>query len=288
MAKKTVNKVKRRASLSASENKKKEQHTVNVETQRPKNPFYRRSVLIPQAERWQEDLPVQWLEHDVEPNAIWLNEKNDIWLEIPRYENQISWDWGNIFSFISVLFMIYFLLVPFIFYGMDGATLVAIIAFLFFLSLFKLMVRMTYHTPRGTPVRLNRKRQKVYIYEHHRSSWNPWIDWPVEIRVFNWDDVRGEITYEAGRSHQGYQLHGAVCQPGTSHVRERFALTWTVGDKEALRELWCYCCHYMQHRPVPETARFAEHPQQWGHIHWPEALDVESRTAPNNDSTAGV
>ncbi|WP_431618713.1 hypothetical protein [Citrobacter europaeus] len=151
MAKKTVNKVKRRASLSASENKKKEQHTVNVETQRPKNPFYRRSVLIPQAERWQEDLPVQWLEQDVEPNAIWLNEKNDIWLEIPRYENQISWDWGNIFSFISVLFMIYFLLVPFIFYGMDGATLVAIIAFLFFLSLFKLMVRMTYHTPRGTP-----------------------------------------------------------------------------------------------------------------------------------------
>ena len=96
MAKKPGNKVKRRASLTASENKKKEQHTANVETQRPKNPFYRRSVLIPQAKRWQEDLPVQWLEHDVEPNAIWLNEKNDIWLEIPRYENQISWGMGGL------------------------------------------------------------------------------------------------------------------------------------------------------------------------------------------------
>jgi hypothetical protein len=36
MAKKPGNKVKRRASLSASENKKKEQHTENVDTQRPK------------------------------------------------------------------------------------------------------------------------------------------------------------------------------------------------------------------------------------------------------------
>ncbi|MDM3316693.1 hypothetical protein OGV94_00095, partial [Citrobacter sp. Ce006] len=100
----------RRASLSASDNKKKEQHTANVDTQRPKNPFYRRSVLIPQAERWQEDLPVQWLEHDVEPNAIWLNEKNDIWLEIPRYENQISWGGGDIFAFLLVPFMLFYLI----------------------------------------------------------------------------------------------------------------------------------------------------------------------------------
>ncbi|MCO5781486.1 MULTISPECIES: DUF6708 domain-containing protein [Citrobacter] len=76
-------------------------------------------------------------------------------------------------------------------------------------------------------MRLNRKRQKIYIYEHRRSSWNPWTEWPVEIR-----------------------------------------------------ELWCYCCRYMQYQPVPEEARFAEHPQQWGHIHWPEEMDTESRTAP--------
>ncbi|MDM3272006.1 DUF6708 domain-containing protein, partial [Citrobacter sp. Ce129] len=164
MAKKPGNKVKRRASLSASDNKKKKQHTANVETQRPKNPFYRRSVLIPQAERWQEDLPVQWLEHDVEPNAIWLNEKNDIWLEIPRYENQISWGGGDIFAFLLVPFILYSLICPFIF-GMDVIIfLITFPAFVFFLSLFKLLIRMTYHTPRGTPVRLNRKRQKVYIY----------------------------------------------------------------------------------------------------------------------------
>ena len=278
MAKKTVNKVKRRASLSASDNKKKKQHTANVDTQRPKNPFYRRSVLIPQAERWQEDLPVQWLEHDVEPNAIWLNEKNDTWLEIPRYENQISWGMGGVIIFISFLAMLVCFFTFFL--GLYHILIIQICFFIFFSSMFVWSIRMNSYVPRGTPVRLNRKRQKVYIYEHHRSSWNPWIDWPVEVRVFNWDEVRGEITYEAGRYNQGYQLHGAVCQPGTSRVRERFALTWTVGDKEALRELWCYCCHYMQHRPVPETARFAEHPQQWGHIHWPEALDVESRTAP--------
>ncbi|MDM3317396.1 hypothetical protein OGV94_03760, partial [Citrobacter sp. Ce006] len=173
MAKKPGNKVKRRASLSASDNKKKKQHTANVETQRPKNPFYRRSVLIPQAERWQEDLPVQWLEHDVEPNAIWLNEKNDIWLEIPRYENQISWGGGDIFAFLLVPFILFYLIAPFVIKWDVSIFLGSLLTCAFFISFFKLLIRMTYHTPRGTPVRLNRKRQKVYIYEHHRSSWNP-------------------------------------------------------------------------------------------------------------------
>ncbi|WP_410688298.1 DUF6708 domain-containing protein, partial [Citrobacter europaeus] len=99
---------------------------------------------------------------------IWLNEKNDIWLEIPRYENQISWGGGDIFAFLLVPFILYSLICPFIF-GMDVIIfLITFPAFVFFLSLFKLLIRMTYHTPRGTPVRLNRKRQKVYIYEHHR------------------------------------------------------------------------------------------------------------------------
>ena len=151
MAKKTVNKVKRRASLSASENKKKEQHTANVEIQRPKNPFYRRSVLIPQAERWQEDLPVQWLEHDVEPNAIWLNEKNDIWLEIPRYENQISWGGGDIFAFFSVPFILFYLIAPFVIKWDVSIFLGSLLTCAFFISFFKLLIRMTYHTPRGTP-----------------------------------------------------------------------------------------------------------------------------------------
>ncbi|MDM3278175.1 hypothetical protein OGW16_02005, partial [Citrobacter sp. Ce104] len=177
MAKKPGNKVKRRASLSASDNKKKEQHTANVDTQRPKNPFYRRSVLIPQAKRWQEDLPVQWLEHDVEPNAIWLNEKNDIWLEIPRYENQISWDWGIGLAFMIIVIFIFFSssLLYFSFFEIMPLLFFDFILF----SLFLFVIKMFCNSPRGTPVRLNRKRQKVYIYEHHRSSWNPWIDWPV-------------------------------------------------------------------------------------------------------------
>ncbi|NTZ53193.1 hypothetical protein FCH32_23345, partial [Citrobacter gillenii] len=138
MAKKPGNKVKRRASLSASENKKKEQHTENVETQRPKNPFYRRSILIPQAERWQEDLPVQWLEHDVEPNAIWLNEKNDIWLEIPRYENQISWGGGDIFAFLLVPFILFYLIVPFVIKWDVSIFLGSLLVCAFFISFFKL------------------------------------------------------------------------------------------------------------------------------------------------------
>lgn len=275
---KSGNKAQRRASVSSGGTTKQCQSADTMPGEHPGNPFYRRSVLSPQAERWQADLPVQWLEHGVEPNAIWLNEKNDIWLEIPRYENQISWDWGISLSFVIIVFMVMFSTVAFN-ASLDIILTLILFDFLFF-SVFLFNIKMTCFTPRGTPVRLNRKRQKIYIYEHRRSSWNPWTEWPVEIRVFHWDEVRGEITFEAGRYNQGYQLHGAVCQPGTNRVRERFALTWTVGDPEALRELWCYCCRYMQYQPVPEEARFVEHPQQWGHIHWPEEMDTESRTAP--------
>lgn len=277
---KSGNKAQRRASVSSGGTTKQCQSADTMPGEHPGNPFYRRSVLSPQAERWQADLPVQWLEHGVEPNAIWLNEKNDIWLEIPRYENHISWSGGDTFAFLLVPFIFFFSISPILFWWDIRIFLVSMMGVVFFLSFFKLLIRMTYHTPRGTPVRLKRKRQKIYIYEHRRSSWNPWTEWPVEIRVFHWDEVRGEITFEAGRYNQGYQLHGAVCQPGTNRVRERFALTWTVGDPEALRELWCYCCRYMQYQPVPEEARFVEHPQQWGHIHWPEEMDTESLTAP--------
>ncbi|MDM3268270.1 DUF6708 domain-containing protein, partial [Citrobacter sp. Ce129] len=92
------------------------------------------------------------------------NEKNDIWLEIPRYENQISWGGGDIFAFLLVPFILFYLIAPFVIKWDVSIFLGSLLTCAFFISFFKLLIRMTYHTPRGTPVRLNRKRQKVYIY----------------------------------------------------------------------------------------------------------------------------
>ncbi len=52
----------------------------------------------------------------MEPNAIWLNEKNGIWLEIPRYENQISWSGGDTFAFLLVPFIFFFSISPILFW----------------------------------------------------------------------------------------------------------------------------------------------------------------------------
>ncbi|WP_369964457.1 DUF6708 domain-containing protein, partial [Rahnella sp. AN3-3W3] len=38
--------------------------------------------------------------------------------------------------------------------------------------------------PRGAPIRFNRKRQKVYVYEYQRSIW-PWKRWHPVIKVFD-------------------------------------------------------------------------------------------------------
>ncbi|MDH2899139.1 DUF6708 domain-containing protein, partial [Rahnella variigena] len=62
------------------------------------------------------------------------------------------------------------------------------------LALFTL--KMYFVQPRDQPIRLNRKRQKIYIFEYKRTFF-PWLKWPVTIRSYNWADVRGEIRYSS-------------------------------------------------------------------------------------------
>ena len=48
--------------------------------------------LNPPIYRWQEDMPENNQPQLVPPQLIWLNIKNNIWIEIPRYEGVI---WGG-------------------------------------------------------------------------------------------------------------------------------------------------------------------------------------------------
>ena len=73
--------------------------------------------LNPPVYRWQEDMPGNNEPQLVPPQLIWLNTKNDIWIEIPRY-NVVSWV-GCIFGgMISLVMTIYSVIIS-LFIGGD-------------------------------------------------------------------------------------------------------------------------------------------------------------------------
>ncbi|WP_312983577.1 DUF6708 domain-containing protein [Atlantibacter sp.] len=239
------------------------------------------SKLTPQAEKWEEDLPEKYdLQQPTPPKLIRVNEINDTWMEIPRYENII---WIGIWlSIILFLFPVAILMIFALETGIANDLFFNVISAFISISSSFFSFRMALFVPRGTPVRFNRKRQKVYVYEHQRSIW-PWKRWPVVIKVFDWTDIHGEMLQQSGRYDYGHRLSCAVCKRGTLEVVDRFILSWTVGDNRMIRGLWNHCCLYMQYKPVQETPLLTRKPLSWtplNTIRWPQALDQESRTAP--------
>jgi hypothetical protein len=259
-----------------------EEHEISMQMSQE----WKSSKLTPQVEKWEEDLPEKYdLKQPTAPKLIRVNEINDTWMEIPRYEN-ITWHGMWIISILSILSLFtYCSLFQFSeFYSeatLDSKIFI-LVAIFSFLSICMFFLKMALFVPRGTPVRFNRKRQKVYVYEHQRSIW-PWMRWPTVIKVFDWTDIHGEITRQSGRYDQGFRLSGAVCKRGTYDVSDRFILSWTVGNKQLLRGLWNHCCLYMQYKLVPETPLLTRKPLSWtpvNTIRWPEDVDKESKTAP--------
>ncbi|WP_312983572.1 DUF6708 domain-containing protein [Atlantibacter sp.] len=239
----------------------------------------KKSRLIPQASNWDEDLPEPTEEQRVYPRLIRVNEINDIWMEIPRYENH---GWGGLWFFLIISILPLIIVFQSISRSVIHFDLFFYTLSFFIISFFLFLFRMVLFVPRGTPVRFNRKRQKVYVYEHQRGVW-PWKRWPTTIKVFNWADIHGERVFMAGRADYGHRLYCAVCKPGTYEVLDRFILSWTVGDINMIYGLWSHCCQYMQGKAVSDKPLKTDVPLSWTpfkNIHWPQALDQESRTAP--------
>ncbi|EPJ3205377.1 DUF6708 domain-containing protein [Citrobacter freundii] len=248
--------------------------------------FSREPLLIPRLKNWEEDLPENNAKQSVPGKLIQVTEINDTWMEIPRYEN-IMWGgaWFSVFTSIIPVIALVWVNIKSYYFGFDIYIFMVSILFLFFLfSMILLSLRMALFVPRDQPIRFNRKRQKIYIFEHHRKAWNPWVKWPTTIRVYDWADVHGEISRESDRYDQGFRLYGAVCQPGTRNVTERFILNRAVFYIEHQRQLWSHWCQYMQHQPVVKDPLYpSQHDDgrpRKRKVFWPEALDIESRTAP--------
>ncbi|MDK9355130.1 hypothetical protein QQF54_00245 [Lelliottia sp. V106_10] len=240
--------------------------------------------LIPPVENWDEDLPDLAEKQYRPPQLICVNEVNDIWMEIPRHRYVI---WGGIWSivflpFLSSLWVFYFSSLIF----QRTSNFLIFIALIFcafcMLSLFIHALKMVLFEPRGAPVRFNRKRQKVYVYEYQTSIW-PWKRWHPVIKVFDWADIHAERVFMAGHADWGHRIYCAACKPGTYEVVDRFVLTWAVGSIYDAYGLWSHCCHYMQAKPVPMAPLKMKKPLTWtpfNTIHWPEDIEQESTTSP--------
>jgi len=254
--------------------------------------FSREPLLTPRLKNWEEDLPGNNEKQVVPGKLIQVTEINDTWMEIPRYEN-IMWGgaWLGVIALVIPLVMVIYMIIAticspeFYFFNASDMGFIAILCLSAFISLSMIILnlRMALFVPRDQPIRFNRKRQKIYIFEHHRKAWNPWVKWPATVRVYDWADVHGEISRESDRYDQGFRLYGAVCKPGTHEVVERFILNRAVFYIEHQRQLWSHWCRYMQHQPVVMDPLYdppGDGRPRKKKMYWPEALDIESRTAP--------
>ena len=236
-----------------------------------------RPRLNPPIYRWQEDMPENNQPQLVPPQLIWLNIKNTIWMEIPRYE-AIMWGgmvFGIVIQFITIVIFFVFLFDDDVF----SLVLLATASFASF-TLMLTYIRMSFYIPRDQPIRLNRKRQKIYTFDYKRKWWNPWAKWPTTVKAYRWADIHGEMRFSSDRYTGGFQLFASVCQPGTLNVVERFQIA--SGSPAQLQQLWSYLCLYMKGEPVPDEAVNKGRPDFWcprKADKWPEALEIESTTA---------
>ncbi|MFG6657343.1 DUF6708 domain-containing protein [Scandinavium sp. M-37] len=223
------------------------------------------------------------------PQLIWLNTKNSIWMEIPRYEGVM---WGG------VLFMIFFFAAIFIFIFIDSISMLiddfdyvtfSIMLFYYLMlgSFAFLFYKLYFIIPRDQPIRLNKQRQAIYTFNYKRKWWNPWAKWPTTIKDFNWADVHGEMRFSSDRYTGGFQLFASVCQPGTLNVVERFQIA--SGSPAQLQQLWSYLCLYMKGELVPDEAVNKGRPDFWcprKADKWPAEMERESTTEPDAELSA--
>ncbi|TCQ91445.1 hypothetical protein EC840_1023 [Rahnella sp. JUb53] len=241
--------------------------------------------LNPPIQNWREDMPENHEPQLIPPRLRCLTTLSDIFLEVPLYSTEISWG-GMIFSgILSSVLAIGMSVSGFaIQAGHDGYGMIVVGlggAFVLF-SIALLAFKMFLVQPRDQPIRLNRKRQKIYIFEYKRTFF-PWLKWPVTIRSYNWADVRGEIRYSSDRYNMGFQLFGSVCEPGTNKVVTRFLIAKERSSQEMLCQIWSYLSVYMQHDSVTADPVETGRPDDWcprKADRWPDDMERESTTAP--------
>jgi len=170
-----------------------------------------------------------------------------------------------------------------------------------YLSIF--MWRLDTTPPRDEPIRFNRTRRKVYVYRFHYAALRAFNRkaWFTRAEVYDWDDLRAEACSIYGPAGSGGLIETvslAVVKPGTNEVLDRFHFAHGGLQGEMY---WALAQIYMQQGPEA-LPKFDRPPRDWNNekitfnlarylapkVKWPEAMDLESRTAPDQPPQAAL
>ncbi|BFG73726.1 hypothetical protein PTKU46_17590 [Paraburkholderia terrae] len=253
-------------------------------------------LLNPPARGWERDLAGPNDRPDATPGLFMSapNHVDEIYIELSRTYLEIR---GIVIWFCPLMFVcaIVMTTVSVWIWNDTGLGFVSVALPIVSLGVWMGLVsyRMDVTPPRDLPLRFNRARRKVYAYEFKSIWWNPFVRWPVWTVSYDWDDIRAEAWRQRGATANGGYIVKtgvvlSVVKPGTNEVIDRFQLGAKAGGEAA----WAYVCTYMQQGPqaLPPTKW---KPRDWNNeptmnlarllapkVKWPEAMDVESRTAP--------
>lgn len=220
------------------------------------------SNLTPQNKNWYKDLPLFTEEHSQSPSidtsgVSCLNYIDKNYCELSRSNILFRAPILMLFLFSFFFFLFIFLIaLPWYFSNIypesEMKFFVVIYICIGVLSLLMAIWSFRFGTqiPFDTPVRFNVVRQKVYVYEFTWSTNFLVIKhWPTVVKVFDWADIRAEITRTSSYTGTVYMMRQslvcAVCKPGTNEVIDRFTLHGHA-TTDTLAQIWHYCCVYME------------------------------------------
>lgn len=260
-------------------------------------------VLWERALGWSYDLPhvdevpvLRFSVDDIKPSP---NHINDVYLELPRSSIILR----GVIALISIpMLMIQIGLTVWIYWSLftDGWShdwLMNILElFLPIIALWAIVpfAKLDLVLPRDEPIRFNRLRRKVYFYQYryHYIYLFSRKHWRVKPVAYNWDDVTAEVYRIYAPGHGGLieNVKMSVRNPETNEVIDRLEFTSNLYRGEAY---WAIARLFMQQGPEA-LPKFIHPPRDWNDddglshmhclapkVHWPEAMDRESRTAPS-------
>ncbi|MND38685.1 hypothetical protein D3C80_293940 [compost metagenome] len=155
-------------------------------------------------------------------------------------------------------------------------------------------VKIDLMLPRDEPIRFNRLRRKIYLYQFrfHYIYLFSRKHWGVKPVAYNWDDVTAEVYRVYAPGHGGLieNVMLSIRNPETNEVIDRVFFTYDLYQGEAY---WAIARLFMQQGPEA-LPKFVHPPRDWNDddglshmhclapkVHWPEDMDRESRTGPS-------
>ncbi|MBF8724299.1 hypothetical protein IRZ56_22110 [Pseudomonas guariconensis] len=157
---------------------------------------------------------------------------------------------------------------------------------------------MDLELPRDEPIRFNRLRRKVYVYQYKYDHLRVFSRrrWGVQPKVYDWDDLHAEacsVYLPMGNGGLIENIIISVRKPGTDEVIDRFFFShdWVEGQA-----YWTIAQLFMEQGPqaLPdfvhpardrnnEPTAFDFIPHFAPAVKWPEKMDLESRSAPSSE-----